>query len=318
MIEQLVAAVCTVYGIGYSGYYLTSLGRHLRHVFRGADPESPEPTADSPLTLSVPGDVAKEELNDHNPPAVFTAQPEYSEPNIKAEPQSELPEAPIAIMAVAIKKINLHQLRKRELKVDELMVIKKNRNPNLVKYLDCYLVDKQFWLVMEYMDGGTLSNVISWTFLSEDEMAAVSRQCLQGLDFLHKMCVIHQNVKSRNILLRSDGSVKLADFGLLAQLSPEQRRQDSVASTSGWMAPEVLTGQQYGPKLDIWSFGIVGIEMVEGEVPYWNETAVWTDEARRWTAKELLQHPFVASVEPTSCLVPLIVSLKKRMVEKKL
>ncbi|XP_062369844.1 serine/threonine-protein kinase PAK 3-like [Cinclus cinclus] len=100
---------------------------------------------------------------------------------------------------VAIKKINLHQLRKRELKVDELRVIKKNRNPNLVKYLDCYLVDKQFWLVMEYMDGGTLSNVISWTFLSEDEMAAVSRQCLQGLDFLLKMCVIHQNVKSRNI-----------------------------------------------------------------------------------------------------------------------
>ncbi|XP_062369833.1 serine/threonine-protein kinase PAK 3-like [Cinclus cinclus] len=199
---------------------------------------------------------------------------------------------------VAIKKINLHQLRKRELKVDELRVIKKNRNPNLVKYLDCYLVDKQFWLVMEYMDGGTLSNVISWTFLSEDEMAAVSQQCLQGLDFLLKMCVIHQNVKSRNILLRSDGSVfsrtfinsTFSDyFGLLAQLSPEQRRQDSVTSTSGWMAPEVLTGQQYGPKLDIWSFGIVGIEMVEGEVPYWNETAVWTDEARRWTAKELLQ-----------------------------
>ena len=63
-----------------------------------------------------------------------------------------------------------------------------------------------------------------------------------------------------------------ADFGLFAQLSPEQSRRSSVASTSGWMAPEVLAGQPHGPKADIWSFGIVGIEMVEGEVPYWNET----------------------------------------------
>ncbi|NXQ61009.1 PAK3 kinase, partial [Anthoscopus minutus] len=74
-----------------------------------------------------------------------------------------------------------------------------------------YLVDNQFWLVMEYMDGGTLSDAISKTFLSEDEMAAVtvSRECLQGLDFLHLNLVIHRDVKSCNILLRSDGSVKV-------------------------------------------------------------------------------------------------------------
>ncbi|XP_064260570.1 serine/threonine-protein kinase PAK 3-like [Passer domesticus] len=79
-------------------------------------------------------------------------------------------------------------------------------------------------------------------------------------------------MKSRNILLRTDGSVKLADFGLFAQLPPEQSRRSSMAGTSGWMAPEVVTGQPYGPKVDIWSFGIVGIEMVEREVPCWNET----------------------------------------------
>ncbi|NXM23271.1 PAK3 kinase, partial [Ploceus nigricollis] len=72
---------------------------------------------------------------------------------------------------VAIKKINLQGLRKKELKVKELMVMKMNKNPNLVNYLDSYLVDKQFWLVMEYMDGGTLTDVISKTDLSEDEMA---------------------------------------------------------------------------------------------------------------------------------------------------
>nr|XP_041576830.1 serine/threonine-protein kinase PAK 1 [Taeniopygia guttata] len=183
------------------------------------------------------------------------------------------------------------------------------------------LVDEQLWLVMEYMDGGTLSDVISKTYLCEDEMAAISQECLQGLDFLHSNHMIHQDVKSSNILLRTDGSVKLADSGLSAQLTPEQSRRSSVASTSGWMAPEVVTGQAYGPKADVWSFGIVGIEMVEQEVPYWNETPVspqlliarrgkpklqqpnqfspslhdflscclQTDEARHWSSKDLLQ-----------------------------
>ncbi|NXQ38049.1 PAK3 kinase, partial [Catharus fuscescens] len=66
-----------------------------------------------------------------------------------------------------------------------------------------------------------------------------------------------------NNLLHNDGSVKLADFVLFAQLTPEQSRWSSVANTSGWMALEVRAGQPYGPKVDIWSFGIVGIEVVE-------------------------------------------------------
>ncbi|NXV55098.1 PAK1 kinase, partial [Molothrus ater] len=77
---------------------------------------------------------------------------------------------------VAIKKIRLQGLRKKELKVNELMVMKVNRNPNLVNCLDSYLVGEELQLVMEYMDGGTLSNVISKTYLSEDEMAAISRE----------------------------------------------------------------------------------------------------------------------------------------------
>nr|XP_030114298.3 serine/threonine-protein kinase PAK 3 isoform X1 [Taeniopygia guttata] len=245
---------------------------------------------------------------------------------------------------VAIKKINLQGLIRKEVHFNELMVIKMNKHPNIVNYLKSCLVNEQLWLVMEYMDGGTLSDVISKTYLCEDEMAAISRECLQGLDFLHSNHVIHRDVKSSNILLRTDGSVKLADSGLFAQLTPEQSRRSSVAGTSGWMAPEVVTGQAYGPKVDVWSFGIVGIEMVEQEVPYWNETpdspqlliairgtpklqqpnrfspslrdflscCLQTDEARRWSAKDLLQHPFITFAEPVSSLVPLIVSVKKR------
>ncbi|NXK65292.1 PAK3 kinase, partial [Sylvietta virens] len=134
------------------------------------------------------------------------------------------------------------------------------------------------WLVMEYMDRGTLRDVLNETHLSEGQIAAISRECLQGLDFLHSNHMIYQKVKSCNILLRTNSSVKLGQY-ILGQaqcsgaLPAEPSRWSSVAGTSGWMAPEVTKGQPYGPKADLWSFGIVGIEMVEREVPYRNETA---------------------------------------------
>ncbi|NWT62338.1 PAK1 kinase, partial [Erythrocercus mccallii] len=146
-------------------------------------------------------------------------------------------------------------------------------------------------------------------------------QCLQGLDFLHSNHMIHRDVRSWNILLRTNSSLKLGQY-ILGQV---QHSRDvglsSAAGNSGWMAPEVMTGQPYSLKVDLWSFGVMGIEMVEREVPYWNETPVspqllmatggrpklrqpnlslaWlhdflicclqTDEARCWSAKELLQ-----------------------------
>ncbi|XP_054139225.1 serine/threonine-protein kinase PAK 3-like, partial [Melozone crissalis] len=171
-----------------------------------------------------------------------------------------------------IKKINLQGLRRKELTINEIRIMKRCRSPNVVKYLDSYLVGEELWLVMEYMDGGALSDIIYKTCLSEHHVASISRECLQGLHFLHSNHVIHRDVKSDNILLRTDGSVKLTDFGLSTQLTPEQSRPCLVAGTPWWMAPEVVTGQPYGPKVDIWSFGIVGIEMVEKEPPYWDQS----------------------------------------------
>ncbi|XP_058679918.1 serine/threonine-protein kinase PAK 1-like, partial [Ammospiza caudacuta] len=173
-----------------------------------------------------------------------------------------------------IKKINLQGPRRMERSINEIQIMKRYRSPNVVNFLDSYLVGEELWLVLEYMDGGTLNDILSTTALYEDEAAAISRECLQGLHFLHSNHVIHRDVKSDNILLRTDGSVKLGDFGLSTQLSPEQSRRCSVVGTPWWLAPEVLTSQPYGPKVDIWSFGIVGIEMIEQEPPYWKQSPI--------------------------------------------
>ncbi|NXO30357.1 PAK1 kinase, partial [Cisticola juncidis] len=204
-----------------------------------------------------------------------------------------------------------------------------------------YLVHEQLWLVMEHRDGGTLNNVINETHMSEDEIAAVSQECLQGLDSFHSNHMIHQDVKSLNILLRIDGSVKLvADFGLSAQFSPEQSRWNSVLETPWWMAPEVVMHQPYGPKVDTWLLQANPQDLIhphrthytlsmcktvsyEGIPQLWQpkllspllpdflSCCLQTDKAWHWSAKELLQHQSVTLPKPPSSLVPLNVSVKK-------
>jgi len=94
------------------------------------------------------------------------------------------------------------------------------------------------------------------------------RELLLGIDYLHTRKKIHRDVKSANILLNNKGEVKIADFGVSAQISDSVNKRSSIVGTPCWMAPEIIIQNQYDLKCDIWSIGITSIEMATSKVPY--------------------------------------------------
>ncbi|XP_054649908.1 mitogen-activated protein kinase kinase kinase kinase 5-like isoform X3 [Dunckerocampus dactyliophorus] len=153
----------------------------------------------------------------------------------------------------------------------EIVIVKSCKHANIVAYHGSYISANKLWICMEFCGGGSLQDVYSVTGpLSEPQIAYICREMLQGLDYLHAQRKIHRDIKGANILLNDQGEVKLADFGISAQITATLACRMSFIGTPYWMAPEVAAVEikgGYNELCDIWSVGITAIELAELQPP---------------------------------------------------
>lgn len=240
---------------------------------------------------------------------------------------------------VAIKEMDLAHQPRKELIVNEILVMKESQHPNIVNFLESYLVkNNELWVVMEYMEGGALTDIIENNTMEEDQISSICFETCKGLGHLHSQSIIHRDIKSDNVLLDALGRVKITDFGFCAKLTDQKSKRATMVGTPYWMAPEVVKQKEYGAKVDIWSLGIMAIEMIENEPPYLDEeplkalyliatngtptlkkpealsrelkgflaVCLCVDVSSRATANELLDHEFLKKACALAGLAPLL------------
>ncbi|XP_056385142.1 STE20-like serine/threonine-protein kinase isoform X2 [Hyla sarda] len=237
----------------------------------------------------------------------------------------------------------------------EIEILASCDHPHIVKLLDAFYYENNLWILIEFCAGGAVDAVMLELErpLTEPQIRVVCKQTLEALVYLHDNKVIHRDLKAGNILLTLDGDVKLADFGVSAKNTRTIQRRDSFIGTPYWMAPEVVMcetskDKPYDFKADIWSLGVTLIEMAQIEPPHHElnpmrvllkiaksepptlaQPSRWSRDFSdflrkcleknldaRWTAAQLLQHPFVSVVHSNKPVRELIAEAKAEVLEE--
>jgi serine/threonine-protein kinase OSR1/STK39 len=237
---------------------------------------------------------------------------------------------PLNSTVVAIKAIDLDQSLadlenvRREAKIMSLL-----SHPNILNAHCSFTVDRRLWVVMPFMSAGSLQSIISSSFpdgLSEPCIAILLKETLSALSHLHNQGYLHRDINAANILIHSNGSVKLASSSLMLKAD--------VAGTPYWIAPEV-----HSQKADVWSFGITALELAHGGPPLSRlppskhknlskafkdmvASCLDQDPSKRPSAETLLKHSFFKNCMGLDFIVKNVLqglpSVEKRFHESKI
>ncbi|KAJ5074609.1 sterile20-like kinase isoform b-related [Anaeramoeba ignava] len=249
---------------------------------------------------------------------------------------------------IAVKKVSIESDLQKI--VHEIEVLKSCNFSHIVSYQGTYFKNNELWIILEYCGGGSLGDILQkckFTF-NEEQIAAICKEVLQGLSYLHKNNQIHRDIKAGNILLTDNANCKISDFGVAAYLSDKMLKRNTVIGSPYWMAPEIIQESGYDQKVDVWSLGITIIELAEGSPPLSNihpikvvfhipkqpspkfsEPDKWSSNCKDFLSKcliknpnerpnveDLLEHPFIKTAKDCSQTLYEIVSKSKEIIQK--
>jgi serine/threonine protein kinase len=152
------------------------------------------------------------------------------------------------------------------------------RHANIVQIHDFNVEDDHYYMVMEFINGGTLQEKLmalskTSSYLPVEQVVSILSQVGAALDFAHKNGILHRDIKPSNVLLDSQGNAFLADFGIARMMSTTQfTATGALIGTPTYMSPEQGQGLELDPASDIYSLGIVLFEMLTGKTPFASDT----------------------------------------------
>ncbi|KFO88327.1 Mitogen-activated protein kinase kinase kinase 3, partial [Buceros rhinoceros silvestris] len=178
----------------------------------------------------------------------------------------------------------------------EIQLLKNLQHERIVQYYGCLRdrAEKTLTIFMEYMPGGSVKDQLkAYGALTENVTRKYTRQILEGVSYLHSNMIVHRDIKGANILRDSAGNVKLGDFGASKRLQTICMSGTGIRSVTGtpyWMSPEVISGEGYGRKADVWSLACTVVEMLTEKPP--------------WAEYEAMAAIFKIATQPTNPQLP--------------
>ncbi len=185
--------------------------------------------------------------------------------------------------SVALKELIQHaggDLKERRVRaVQEARAMARIRHPAICPIHDVFFIDGDPWIVMEYISGRSLYDIIKAEPLDDQAIARIGLHVLRGLIAVHRAGVVHRDVKPTNILVADDDSILLVDFGIARIAGDASLTGQSIVGTPEFLAPERFKpGHGVGPPADIWALGVTLYYALDGHTPFWR------DSERGWEA----------------------------------
>lgn len=234
----------------------------------------------------------------------------------------------VAVKIVSTKKIQPDELASLH---TEIGILQSLEHPNIIKLIEVFEEGSEFYIVTELVQGGELfDRIVSKSHYSEKEARDLIKKLLETLAYMHESNVVHRDLKPENLLLTKDdddGDIKVADFGFAKKIT-DLEVQEIPCGTPGYVAPEILRGDQYSKEVDIWSLGVICYVLLAGYPPfydddqrnlfkkikeanyhfhadYWGSISaevqdlirkmLTLDQKLRWSARQLLSHPWITA-----------------------